>query len=199
MLQHSKNAYFRCDIIMGKIISFLRDKHSEIYKGFLFLLSIALIVYLLPKEGKFKYEYQNLRDKPWPYETLFAPFDFAIKKTKEEVDAEKSEISKTFTPFYVMDTTVYPKKIKDYYRAFEEKWPTSKYFNRQDNPVFIVGDSVTGRIDHIKYRHFIFGKQLLDSIFTRGVIQVNDVIEDKTPDFSIYLKTGAEAKERELG
>ena len=65
---------------MKKVISFIRHSHPEIYKGILFLITIVAIVYIFPKQGKFKYEFQNLKGKPWYHEDLIAPFDFAIKK-----------------------------------------------------------------------------------------------------------------------
>ena len=71
---------------MKKVISFIRHSHSEIYKGVLFVLAIGFIVYIFPKQGKFKYEFQNLKGKPWHHEDLIAPFDFSIKKTKEELN-----------------------------------------------------------------------------------------------------------------
>ena len=52
---------------------------SLFYKIILFITAVVLIIYFLPKGGKFKYEFQ--KGKPWQNENLYAPFDFAIFKT----------------------------------------------------------------------------------------------------------------------
>ncbi len=61
---------------MKKFFSFVRNNYQHIYKVFLFLVGIVLLVLIFPKEGKFKYEFS--RGKPWMHAELFAPFDFAI-------------------------------------------------------------------------------------------------------------------------
>jgi cyclic-di-AMP phosphodiesterase PgpH len=42
-----------------KFLSGLAERYSNIYKAFLFIISVALIVLQFPKEGKFKYEFQK--------------------------------------------------------------------------------------------------------------------------------------------
>ena len=63
---------------MEDFINKLYRNHSFIYKGLLFICTTFLIVYLFPKSGKFKYNFE--KGKPWQSEVLLAPFDFAIKK-----------------------------------------------------------------------------------------------------------------------
>ena len=45
---------------------------------------VALLVYFLPRESKFGYEYEQGR--PWRYNSLIATFDFPIYKTQKEVE-----------------------------------------------------------------------------------------------------------------
>ena len=68
---------------MKDFINKLYKNHSLIYKVLLFVSTTFLIVYLFPKSGKFKYGFE--KGKPWQSENLYAPFDFAIKKTNEEI------------------------------------------------------------------------------------------------------------------
>ena len=49
------------------------------------------IVYLFPKSGKFKYNFD--KGKPWQSENLLAPFDFAINKSAEELEKEAVSIT----------------------------------------------------------------------------------------------------------
>ncbi len=89
---------------MSKGLSALRDNHQVIYKGALFVLAIGLIVYLFPKEGKFKYEFQ--KGKPWLHENLIAPFDFAIIKSQDQIDLERSEVLERIDLYFVRDQSV---------------------------------------------------------------------------------------------
>lgn len=80
-------------------------KHqSLVYKYFLYVVSVALIVFFFPKGGKFKYEFQ--KGKPWQYENLYAPIDFSIHKTQQEVEEEQSTIRTNKTDYYTYSSTV---------------------------------------------------------------------------------------------
>ena len=79
--------------------------HSVIYKVFLFVVTTFLIVYLFPKSGTFRYSFE--KGKPWQSENLYAPFDFAIQKSTDQIEAEKNSISKGATIFFEVDTTVF--------------------------------------------------------------------------------------------
>jgi putative nucleotidyltransferase with HDIG domain len=72
--------------------------HSLIYKLFLYIATVILVVYLFPKGGQFKYEFQ--KGKPWQYENYYAPFDFAIQKTQEEIDKEIESIKENSIQFF---------------------------------------------------------------------------------------------------
>ena len=89
---------------MKNFINKLLVNHSLIYKLFLYIATIFLVVYLFPKGGQFKYEFQ--KGKPWQYENYYAPFDFAIQKSSEEVEIEKAEIKKTSKHFYEFNETI---------------------------------------------------------------------------------------------
>lgn len=64
----------------------------------IYLLSVISIVYLFPRGGQFKYQFQ--KGKVWNYDDFYAPFDFAILKPTKEVDLEKKSIEKNKTFFY---------------------------------------------------------------------------------------------------
>jgi len=86
------------------IINKLLVNHSLIYKLFLYIATIILVVYLFPKSGQFKYEFQ--KGKPWEYENYYAPFDFAIQKTQEEIAQEKQQITELSKQFYEYNENV---------------------------------------------------------------------------------------------
>jgi cyclic-di-AMP phosphodiesterase PgpH len=85
---------------MKTILMLIRDKHALWYKGVLFVATLALILYFFPRETRFRYDVANLEGRPWPYENLIAPFDFAIKKNPVEVEAEREALRRNFKPYY---------------------------------------------------------------------------------------------------
>ncbi|MBI9042073.1 HDIG domain-containing metalloprotein [Lutibacter sp.] len=82
---------------MKNTINKLLVNHSLFYKALLYVATVILVVYLFPKSGHFKYEFQ--KGKPWQYENYYAPFDFAVQKTQEEIDKEILE-TKEFSKHY---------------------------------------------------------------------------------------------------
>lgn len=89
---------------MGKTLDNVYKHQSLVYKYFLYVVSVALIVFFFPKGGKFKYEFQ--RGKPWQYENLYAPMDFSIQKTQEEIQEEQSSIRTNKTDYYTYNSTL---------------------------------------------------------------------------------------------
>jgi putative nucleotidyltransferase with HDIG domain len=88
---------------MKKTLDQLYRNQSNIFKFFLLAVSVFLIVYFFPTGGQFKYEI--IKGKPWQYENLYAPFDFAILKSDEEIAAEKSRIRNTHIPYLSYDVS----------------------------------------------------------------------------------------------
>ncbi|MBO0331834.1 HD family phosphohydrolase [[Muricauda] lutisoli] len=89
---------------MGKTLDNVYKHQSLVYKYFLYVVSVALIVFFFPKGGKFKYEFQ--KGKPWQYENLYAPIDFSIKKTQEEIQEEQSSIRTNKTDYYTFNASL---------------------------------------------------------------------------------------------
>ena len=49
-----------------------------LYRALIFIGTVGIIVYFLPRDGKFNYQFDI--DKPWKYGQLMATFDFPIYK-----------------------------------------------------------------------------------------------------------------------
>ncbi|MCM8570200.1 HDIG domain-containing protein [Gramella jeungdoensis] len=156
---------------MSDFINKLYKNQALFYKVFLFVLTSVLIVYLLPKGGKFKYDIP--KGKPWQYENLYAPFDFAILKTDEEIAAEKQDISRSHIPYYNFDTEK-PGRIKE--DALQE---VQNVFADSTLNIYetIIDDFVA---------------ETVDKIYEFGLLQESDRLE---PDQLVYLLKGNEASE----
>ena len=83
-------------------MQFFYKYQSFIYKVILFLITVFCLVYLFPRSGGFKYNYQT--GKPWPYETLLAPFDFPIAKSEEELNTERQAVTQESPLIFTRDT-----------------------------------------------------------------------------------------------
>ena len=94
---------------MAKLFNKINKGFKRLFRISLFLISALLIIYFFPKSGKFKYSFENGR--PWQSENLYAPFDFAIKKSDSEINKE-IENAKLLSPvFFSQDTSVFLNKI----------------------------------------------------------------------------------------
>ena len=107
-----------------RLLENVRDRHTEVFKIFLFAISVAVIVWVLPKEGKFKYEFQI--GKTWLNQDLVAPFEFAINKSKEDLKVEKNKLTNNFKPYFKLDSSSTDKENKRYLKEFEIKYPSPK-------------------------------------------------------------------------
>ncbi|WP_066219113.1 HD family phosphohydrolase [Formosa haliotis] len=108
---------------MKDFINTLYRNHTLLYKALLFICTTFLIVYLFPKSGRFKYDFE--KGKPWQSENLYAPFNFAIKKSNEEIEKEKHEINTNAIRYFDIDSGIKQKVFKDFEAAFEETVPDS--------------------------------------------------------------------------
>lgn len=149
----------------------LYKNQALIYKIFLLILTTVLIVYLFPKGSQFKYDFS--KGKPWQYENLYAPFDFAILKNEGEIKAEKEQIFHDNIPYYDYNAKI-PLQI------------TSK-LETELKTVFT--DSIW---KENKDSLLPFSKQLLDEVYNRGVLLEVTPFQD---DRIVYLKKGNEVEE----
>lgn len=67
-----------------------KRKRHELYSLLGFLVAGLFIIWTMPRETGFQYEYQEGR--PWQHENLKAPFDFPVLKTAEELQEDKQEV-----------------------------------------------------------------------------------------------------------
>ena len=71
---------------------------SKIFRIILFFVTVALTVYLIPKNTNFKFDFKE--GMPWKYETLISPFDFTIYKSNEEIEIEKKIVSSNSEKYF---------------------------------------------------------------------------------------------------
>ncbi len=146
----------------------LYKNQSLIYKGFLFLVSTILIVYLFPKGGKFKYEFQ--KGKTWQYENLDAPFDFPIYKSEAQLEEEENAIILNQIHYFQFEKEVAEEALAIFESRFDLK------FN----------DTISRReLRRLKNK----SRLLLQDIYSNGVLNPEDNYDKND---LIYLIRGKE-------
>jgi len=145
-------------------LDLLFRNQSLIYKYILYLFAIILIVFLLPKGGKFKYEFQ--KGKPWQFETLYAPFDFTVTKSVEEVEAEKKAIRSDQVPYYQYEEDVILKAMDQINLKVDELVLQNEQF----------------KLDTLYFKKTI--SNIIESVYSRGVVRKSDLIY---PSENIYI------------
>lgn len=81
------------------------ENSTKVLKYILFAGFAILIFYSIPKEGRFKYEFN--KNEVWQHEDMIAPFSFAVQKSEEEIESERKDILQHFIPYYNFDTTIF--------------------------------------------------------------------------------------------
>ena len=154
---------------MKNLINLLFKNQSLFYKGALFITILIAIVYLFPKGGVFKYEF--IKGKPWQYDNLYAPFDFAIIKSEEELATEKSKIEEQIIPYFTYDTLVFNKVLTSYPQAFRQHLKTLDERNTSE-------------------RARVFGMIILKEIYRYGILKES---YDYDKNRQVFLNKGNKA------
>ena len=101
-----------------------------LYKTLIFITTVSIIVYFLPKEGKFNYDEFEI-NTPWKYGLLQASFDFPIYKNEQQVQKEQDSILATYQPYFHLDKEIgknMQKKLKDdYNKNLRNVLPVTNY------------------------------------------------------------------------
>ena len=166
---------------MNSIFSKLQHNYYEILKVILFILAIAIVVWVSPKERFFKYEIQP--GKPWKHNDLIATFDFSIIKTEDELAEEKEIILKNFIPYFRFDDEVGPEVAREVEERFALEWALSDTNERPQ--------------DSLRYIRFL--KKTVNNILEKGILRYNPVIEGKDKSYRIRLIRGNVVRNVVLG
>lgn len=122
-----------------------------LYKAAIFVVAVALIVYFMPREGTFNYQFDI--NKPWKYGLLQASFDFPIYKSEREAKAEQDSILQYYHPYYQLSEKQGEAAIRS----------LRKDYNKQLRSV----------IPDPSYLHHI--EQTLEELYKQGILSVEDL------------------------
>jgi len=174
---------------MQYLIEYIRKYYKNIVKILALVVSITLIVYMYPREAKFKYEF--FKGKPWMHEDLIAEYNFPIYKSESALTKERDSILREYKPFFRYDTTIRIAQENRFINVFESYW--NEYLNEQYN----ILDGLTGRnraerrLMDLHDEYLQFGTSLLNFIYTKGIVEVTDILEQvDNPNLTIVVVKG---------
>ncbi|WDF70455.1 HDIG domain-containing protein [Sphingobacterium oryzagri] len=151
---------------MAKLkINYNREKNqnnSFLVKFTMVILAIVLICIFLPKQPRFRYEFQ--KGKAWNHDNLISPYNFAILKTQEELNKDKEQILKTVQPIYTLNISASKEQIDQFNTDIAEKWQISNM------------DSLAK--ENLETYQAV-GNALLNYVYNRGIVSLNNRYQNK--------------------
>ena len=123
------------------------------YRFIIFLVTVAVIVYFMPKERNFSYQYEI--NKPWKYGLLQASFDFPIYKGEHQVQEEQDSVLAYYAPYYQINTEIGESMIRKFKKDYT--------------------DSLVYTIPYPHYRVHL--ERMLKKIYDKGVLSPNDFVQ----------------------
>jgi putative nucleotidyltransferase with HDIG domain len=118
------------------------------------VLSVLIITIFLPKQPRFRYEFE--KGGIWKNKDLISPFSFAILKTNPQVNTDKKDALENILPIYSFNRYLFNAVEEAYLNEFDVKW-RSNALPEADKPA--------NRQASLK---------LLKSIYAKGIIAVNN-------------------------
>ena len=131
------------------------------------LASVCVIVFTLPKQAKFSYDIE--KGRIWNQKELISPYNFAILKTPEEIEADQKTALASITPIYQLDEDMGGHEIDGFKNDLEIKWHNSGFNNRQ------------------KANYIAAGSNLLNEIYNRGILTLNAKYQQNTENYPITI------------
>ncbi|MFZ1497773.1 MAG: HDIG domain-containing metalloprotein, partial [Saprospiraceae bacterium] len=130
-------------------------------------VTVLLLLFLYPNNTKFKYEFRE--GQPWIYENLVSPFDFAIKKSDTEIDAEKLKLTQNIQPFFVKNDSLNEVILKHYQQYFYSVLKNENVAVNKDASLI-----------------FQNGKSMLQRALDQGIVESNFINFEKNDYINIY-------------
>ena len=115
---------------MNSINSQRRFSYKDLlYKCLIFVVTVSIISYFMPKEGKFNYDFEF--DTPWKYGLLQASFDFPIHKSDQQIQKEQDSLLVLYQPYFDVDKNIEKNMLQklreDYNQHLKHSLPSSDY------------------------------------------------------------------------
>lgn len=148
---------------------------TRVYVPLLFILATLLITYVFPRQGKFKYSFNEGR--PWRYGLLTAPFDFPIFKSAQQLQQDQDSILVFYEPYYKINKEAQAEAIAN----------------------FDADSNLDPALSKMESTYIGYIRNKLEDIYSKGIISSTE--HDKlmsTKKKTLRLRDEKEAKAREV-
>jgi putative nucleotidyltransferase with HDIG domain len=166
--------------LMKNSVSKFSAYYPLVSKIILFAIAVVIIVFILPGETRFRYDFQ--RGKPWVYEDLIAPFSFSVHKSKEKLNEEREALKSNAPLYFVSDPVMDSMNRLRFIREFNKSWDVDFTENAQNMDRFAALSYALG---------------LFDTVFHAGLIEMRPELRENSTLKQLYVRSGADMREKD--
>ncbi len=145
----------------------LMRKFAINIKFLMMFTAVIVIIFTLPKQAKFRYEYG--KGRIWNQKDLVSPYNFAILKTNAELDADKDAALRSISPIYDYDPQVEKQELENFKNDFEIKWHNASLNEKQ------------------KEAYLKCGTDLLSAIYQKGLLELNKRFQRAAENYEVTI------------
>lgn len=145
----------------------LMRKFAINIKFLMMFTAVIVIIFTLPKQAKFRYEYG--KGRIWNQKDLVSPYNFAILKTNAELDADKDAALRSISPIYDYGPQVEKQELENFKNDFEIKWHNASLNEKQ------------------KEAYLKCGTDLLSAIYQKGLLELNKRFQRAAENYEVTI------------
>ncbi|MFT7453267.1 MAG: membrane-associated HD superfamily phosphohydrolase, partial [Patescibacteria group bacterium] len=150
----------------------------------LLLFVVFLISLLFPNNARFPYAIE--KGHRWNYEDIYAPIDFGIKKSEEDLTEERMMIESQVPSYYELNPHIVREKKQEFRSAFD-----AQLTQVQTDGQYV---DVTRRAE----RYIQFSERFIENVYTKGIIQLSELDVVKGDKFVVQLRQGNTTSKRTI-
>ncbi|HEY1024738.1 MAG TPA: HDIG domain-containing protein [Sphingobacteriaceae bacterium] len=164
---------------MAKIIRntrlILLRRYASSIKFIMMAAAIAFITVFLPKQARFRYEYE--KGKVWMHDDLVSPYSYAIKKPQAQLEKDRKEVLRSILPVYQNKVEVPKNVINNFDADFETRW------------------NATGLPERLKDDYEDKGIQVINAVYDKGLLTPDARYPDGKQVYNFLLLTNNISRE----
>lgn len=148
---------------------------TKIFVPLVFIIAILIITYFFPRQGSFKYNFNEGR--PWQYGLLTAPFDFPIYKPAAQLKAEQDSILEFYEPYFYVDEEMQKNALAE----------------------FDADANLKARVAELAPEYKLYVRNKLNEVYENGIMRSDDYDRiHKSRTQALRIKKGNVAESRKV-
>lgn len=148
---------------------------TKYFIPFIFIVAILFVTYIFPRQGKFKYSFNEGR--PWQYGLLTATQDFPIYKSEDLLKREQDSLLSFFEPYFTVNEEIEKNALAE----------------------FDADLNLNSKLKEMSPQYILFIRSKLKEVYEHGIMKSDDydrIAESETKSFR--LKKGNVADSRAI-